>query len=131
MEKSVGSRSVFYCPSNPRDRTPSQWWPYSSGTIAVTYQFPFLLKESRWLTPCPDYGSLRPGHVLAADYLGAVSDAPPTQAVAWNHRRSADGSPVGMNMLYGDGRVEWGDRTKGWVRYGRSAGPFDWFYSKD
>jgi prepilin-type N-terminal cleavage/methylation domain-containing protein len=131
MEKATGSRDIYYCPAHPQDRTPATWWPYSSGTIAATYQFPFLLKESLWLIPRPKYHSLGATHVLAADYLGAVPDAPPTQPVAWNHRRSPDGSPVGMNMLYGDGRVEWRDRSNGWVRYGRSGGPIDWFYSKD
>ena len=131
MEQYAGSREIYYCPANPEDRVASQWWPYRSGTVAATYQFPFLLKESLWLVPRPEYRFLGAGHLLAADYLGTTPDAPPTRPVAWNHRRSTDGSPVGMNMLYGDGRVEWRDRGNGWVRYGRSGGPTDWLYVKD
>src|SRR4051812_6630702 len=51
MEHYAGAREVFYCPANYQHRTPEEWWPWQTGTIATTYQFPFLLKQSMWLVP--------------------------------------------------------------------------------
>ena len=34
-----------------------------------------------------------------------------------------------MNELFGDGHVQWQDRSAGWVLYGRSGGPLDWYYA--
>jgi hypothetical protein len=127
MEEYAKSREIFYCPANYQERSPDQWWPYGSGTIAVTYQFPFWLKSSLWLIPYPDYRRLTSDRLLACDYLG--TDTVPTKPLAWNHKLSPDGSPVGMNELFGDGHVEWCDRTNGWVLYGRSGGPIDWYYA--
>jgi hypothetical protein len=128
MQDYAGSRDVYYCPANYEQRTPARWWPYGSGTVAATYQFPFLLKHSLWLIPCPDYRRLTPDRVLAADYLG--TDTTPDRPLAWNHRRCANGEPVGMSMLFGDGHVLWRDRSYGWVLYGRSGGPIDWYWAK-
>jgi prepilin-type processing-associated H-X9-DG protein len=128
MQSAAGSRDVYYCPGNYQQRTARDWWPYVSGTIAATYQFPFWLKDSRWLIPKPQYKKMSPDVVLAADYLG--SDIAVTKPRAWNHRLSSDGSPLGMNLLMGDGHVEWRDRRGGWVLYGRSTGPIDWYYAQ-
>lgn len=121
------SPEIFYCPANYQQRSASVWWPYMTGTVAATYQFPFWLKDSMWVVPYPDYRRLTPDRLLAADYLG--TDANPTRPLAWNHPRAPDGAPVGMNELFGDGHVEWLDQSAGWVLYGRSGGPVDWYYA--
>jgi hypothetical protein len=128
MQSLAGSREVFYCPGNYDERTPAGWWPYASGTVAATYQFPFLLKPSLWQVRRYDYDRLKPDAVLAADYLG--SDVSPSAPLAWNHERAGDGAPSGMNELFGDGRVEWRSGTGGWVLWGRSGGPMNWYLAK-
>ena len=131
MERYTKSRTVYYCPDNFEMRTASQWWPYHSGTIAITYQMPFLLHEALWLIPYPAYHHPRADQVWAADYLGTRALTSPRRPLVWNHRRQADGAPAGMNMLYSDGHVRWIARPRFWTLYGRSAGPIDWYYAKD
>jgi len=128
MQLAAGSRDVFYCPGNYQSRTPDEWWPFSSGTIAITYQFPFWLKSSCWLVPPPDYRYPTSEAVIAADYLG--TDTTPAAPLAWNHKLSADGSPCGMNMLFGDSHVEWRSHARGWLLWGRSNGPLDWYWAQ-
>ena len=86
MERYTHSRDVFYCPANCQERTAAEWWPYFTGTVAVTYQFPFWLKRTMWLVPYPDYSRLTPDTLLACDYLG--TNAQPNMPLAWNHKRS-------------------------------------------
>lgn len=124
----VGSKDLFYCPGNFQNRTAREWWPYFSGTIAVTYQFPFFLKNTLWQVTPFDYKRSDPDAVLAADYLG--SDTLVYAPRAWNHQLSSDGSPKGMNMLFCDGRVEWRDHQAGWVLWGRSLGPINWYLAR-
>jgi prepilin-type N-terminal cleavage/methylation domain-containing protein/prepilin-type processing-associated H-X9-DG protein len=128
MRAMTGSRDVFYCPGNYQERTASEWWPFASGTIAVTYQFPFWLKPSCWLISRPDYNRPASDAVVAADYLGSTTG--PTLPLAWNHKLGRDGSPQGMNLLFGDGHVEWRGQSGGWVAWGRSNGPVDWYWAK-
>ncbi|QOV88538.1 type II secretion system protein [Humisphaera borealis] len=125
MEKYAESRDVFYCPGNYQRRTPSEWWTFQSGTIAATYQFPFWLKSSYWLVKVPDYRRPNGDAVIAADYLG--TDTTPAAPLAWNHDRPDGQSPEGMNMLFGDNRVEWRNKARGWMLWGRSNGPIDWY----
>lgn len=127
MERYCHRRDIFYCPSNAQGRDASTWWPYTSGTIAVTYQFPFWLKASMWSIPRPDYGQLVPERLLACDVL--ASDTAPSSPILWNHARASDGTPIGMNELYGDGHVQWIDHSNGWVPWGQSGGPLNWYYA--
>jgi hypothetical protein len=128
MQEAAGSRDIYYCPANFQSRTAREWWPYVSGTIAITYQFPFWLKDTCWLVPMPNYARMDPEVVLATDYLG--SNPGGTSALAWNHKKSSDGWPAGMNLLLGDGHVEWRDHRGGYTAWGRSAGPIDWFWAQ-
>ena len=129
MLKFCGPKSIFYCPDNPEDRGPGNWWPWRTGTIAVTYQFPFWMnKEIAWQIEYPDYRRLASDRVLAADVL-ATSDGV-SHILEWNHRLDRNGTPVGMNMLFGDGRVEWNNGSKGWVMYGWYEGQTFWHYAQ-
>jgi prepilin-type processing-associated H-X9-DG protein len=128
MESAAGSRSIYYCPGNYQERSAQQWWPYPSGTVAVTYQFPFLLRSSLWQTRVYDYRRVAPDAVLAADYLG--SDTRPEAPLAWNHTLDKTGAPRGMNVLLGDGHVEWRTAAAGWVLWGRSGGPINWYLAR-
>src|SRR3954451_7302010 len=67
MEKYIGPRQVLYCPANTLDRNPEKWWPYTTGTIAGTYQYPFWLDKTMWMIDMPDYRKLTSDRVLAAD----------------------------------------------------------------
>jgi hypothetical protein len=127
LELAAGTRDIYYCPGNFQNRTAREWWPYMSGTIAVTYQFPFWLKDTCWLIPILNYRQSDPEAVLAADFLGSNPGGP--EALVWNHKRRSDGWPVGMNMLLSDGHVEWRDYRRGFLAWGRSAGPIDWYWA--
>ena len=121
----------MYCPANSLDRTPERWWPYTTGTIAGTYQYPFLLAPLFWMIDRPDYRRLSSDRILAADYLGvAVSDDAQIHVVAWNHEKTQDGSPRGMNMLFGDGRIEWRATERGWQMWGVGIAGVYWFIAK-
>jgi prepilin-type processing-associated H-X9-DG protein len=129
MEKYTKSRAIFYCPVNSLGRNVQTWWPYTSGTIAGTYQYPFWLSSDEWVIPYPDYRKLTSDRILASDYLGATMD---NQAhlyvVAWNHEKLQDGSPVGMNTLFADGHVQWHPSNLGWQVYGVGFDGVYWFY---
>jgi prepilin-type N-terminal cleavage/methylation domain-containing protein len=130
MEQFVGDRSVLYCPVSGL-RNQGEWWPNASGTIAGTYQYPFWLHPNLWMIPRPDYRHPKADQVIAADYLGvALTSASTVQIVAWNHEIISDGSPRGMNMLYGDHHVEWHPTEKGWQLYGFSVGLIFWYWGK-
>jgi prepilin-type N-terminal cleavage/methylation domain-containing protein len=127
MLKYCGPKEIFYCPNN-LDREPGKWWPYTSGTIAVTYQFPFWLKASSWLVEKPNYDRLKSDRLLAADALASSDGA--HHVVEQNHpRRGGDGA-AGMNLLFGDGRVEWNDGRGGYVAYGWYEGLVFWHYAQ-
>jgi prepilin-type N-terminal cleavage/methylation domain-containing protein/prepilin-type processing-associated H-X9-DG protein len=129
MEKYCGSRSVLYCPANSIERDKDR--VFESGSLAGTYQYPFWLDKSRWMIPYPDYRRLTSERILAADYLGVVlTFEGDLQIAAWNHEKTADGSPRGMNMLFGDGHVEWRTTQMGWQIYGVSLWDIYWFYAK-
>jgi prepilin-type N-terminal cleavage/methylation domain-containing protein/prepilin-type processing-associated H-X9-DG protein len=131
MEKYVGSRSVLYCPANTLERNPENWWPYSSGTIAGTYQYPFWLIKLFWMIDMPDYRRLTNERILATDYLGVIAtNDTDIRVVAWNHEKTGDGSPRGMNMLYGDGHVTWHPTHNGWQMWGVGIAGVYWFYGK-
>lgn len=131
MQRYVKSRAVFYCPANSLRRTVDSWWPYTSGTIAGSYQYPFWLNSYEWLIPYPNYQRLTSDTILAADYLGAMLDYNDhLNVVAWNHEKLPDGSPCGMNMLYGDGHVQWHASNYGFQVYGGGFENVYWFYSK-
>ena len=123
---------MLYCPANTLDRTVENWWPFKwSGTIAGTYQYPFWLNQYMWMIARPDYHKLTSQRILAADYLGvAVDDNLEVKIVAWNHEKTPDGSPRGMNMLFGDGHVEWRTTHNGWQMWGSSIGNIYWFWAK-
>jgi prepilin-type N-terminal cleavage/methylation domain-containing protein/prepilin-type processing-associated H-X9-DG protein len=130
MEKYVGSKRVLYCPANSVGRDLENWWPYQSGTIAGTYQYPFWLADPYWVIPIPDYRRLTTDRVLAADYLGCqMTDDGVVHVVAWNHEQLPDGSPRGMNMLFGDGHVEWRRSENRWVMWGFTFGNIYWFWA--
>ena len=128
MVKYIGPPITFYCPESFDDRNPANWWPYNSGTIAVTYQFPFWLVKDSWVIEYPDYKRLHADRVLAADAL-ATSDGV-AHVIEWNHRLDKNKTPVGMNMLRGDGRVEWSNGSKGWVLYGWYGAAVYWHYAQ-
>jgi type II secretory pathway pseudopilin PulG len=67
MLKYIGPKEIFYCPSGHQDRTPGIWWPYQTGTIATTYQFPFWFTKNQWRIAYPDYRRLRSELFLAGD----------------------------------------------------------------
>ncbi len=115
MIKYCGPKSIFFCPESFADRTPETWWPYQTGTIAVTYQFPFWLDPLTWQIDYPDYRRLTADKVLACDLLCTSDGA--KNVLEWNHRLDKNGTPVGMNVLFGDGRVQWNTGSKGWVQY--------------
>jgi prepilin-type processing-associated H-X9-DG protein/prepilin-type N-terminal cleavage/methylation domain-containing protein len=131
MEKYAGSKKIFYCPSNSIGRDVDNWWPYAeSGTIASNYQFPFWLEDNLWMIPKPDYRRLTTDRVLAADYLGVILDFDSViHIVAWNHEKIQDGSPRGMNMLFGDGHVEWRRSENRWKLWGGSWAFVYWFWA--
>jgi prepilin-type processing-associated H-X9-DG protein len=130
MEQYVGSRQVLYCPANTLSRNVESWWPYTSGTIAGTYQYPFWLRNSLWMIAKPDYQKLTSDRLLAADYLGViVTSDTQVHVVAWNHELMPDGAPAGMNMLFGDGHVEWRRSENRWQVYGFGGAFVYWFYA--
>jgi prepilin-type N-terminal cleavage/methylation domain-containing protein/prepilin-type processing-associated H-X9-DG protein len=128
MIKYCGPKSLLYCPDNFEDRDPGTWWPYQTGSIAVTYQFPFWLIPDSWVIEYPDYKRLHADRVLAADAL-ATSDGV-GHIIEWNHRKDKNGTPMGMNMLFGDGRVEWNKGSNGWVLYGWYGAAVYWHYAQ-
>ena len=128
MLKSIGPKEIFYCPANPEYRDAGTLWPYSTGTIAVTYQFPFWLNREAWLIEYPNYQRLHVERVLAADVL-ASSDGY-NQIVMHNHTHRQHHAPAGMNMLFGDGHVQWHDGSMGWVAYGWFEGQVFWHYAQ-
>jgi prepilin-type N-terminal cleavage/methylation domain-containing protein len=128
MTKYIGPPSTFYCPENFEDRDARHWWPWKTGSIAVTYQFPFWLTRDAWVIEYPDYKRLHAERLLAADAL-ATSDGV-AHVIEWNHRLDKNKTPVGMNMLFGDGRVEWNAGSRGWVLYGWYAGAVYWHYAQ-
>jgi prepilin-type N-terminal cleavage/methylation domain-containing protein/prepilin-type processing-associated H-X9-DG protein len=131
MEKYAGSRAIYYCPANTLGRDADHWWPFESGTVASTYQFPFWLEEGMWLIPKPDYRKLSVDKILATDYLGVVmDDSAQIHVVAWNHEQLQDHSPRGMNLLFGDGHVEWRRSENRWQMYGFSWAQIYWFWAK-
>lgn len=126
MLKYCGSKSIFYCPEGYQQRTPGGWWPYSTGTIAVTYQFPFWAEKTQWLIAYPDYRRLTSDRVLAMDILNTSDGV--RNIVEFNHRLTRTRVPVGMNVLYGDGHVTWNTAQQGWVRYCYNGQIF-WHYA--
>lgn len=135
MEKYAGSgnRNVLYCPSNTLGRNPENWWPNrDSGTICGNYQYPFWLDAQMWMIPKPDYRKLTSDRILATDYMGATLDFEGViHVIAWNHERIPDGSPRGMNVLGGDGHVEWRKTENRWQLWGTSFEQIIyWFYAK-
>src|SRR5688500_10480617 len=73
MLKYCGPKEIFYCPEGWEDRGPQNWWPFQTGTIAATYQFPFWLTREAWAIEFPEYRRLAADRLLAADAL-ATSD---------------------------------------------------------
>jgi prepilin-type processing-associated H-X9-DG protein len=127
--KYCSSKQILYCPDNPENRDPSNWWPYLTGTIAVTYQFPFWLnRDHSWQIEYPDYKRLSSDRLIAADIL-ATSDGV-SHVVEFNHRLDKNGTPVGMNMLFGDGHVDWNGGSRGWVAYAWFGGQVWWHYAQ-
>ena len=128
MTKYIGPPATFYCPENFEDRDARHWWPWKTGTIAATYQFPFWLTKDSWVIEYPDYRRLHADRVLAADAL-ATSDGA-AHVIEWNHRLDKNRAPVGMNMLFGDGRVVWNGASNGWVLYSWYGGAVYWHYAQ-
>jgi hypothetical protein len=127
MLKHCGPKPIFYCPDNPENRDAGAWWPFRSGTIAVTYQFPFWMTPQSWLIAYPDYRRLHADRVLSGDYV--VSSDGLKQVIAANHVNSK-GIPRGMNILFGDGRVVWNDARGGWVTYAVYDAREYWHYAQ-
>ena len=128
MLKYCGQKEIFYCPEGWEDRHPADWWPFRTGTTSVTYQFPFWLSPYAWAIERPDYRRLAVDRVLAADAL-ATSDGI-NNLLEFNHRLNRNGGPVGMNMLFGDGHVQWIDGSRGWVMYGWYGATVYWHYAQ-
>lgn len=127
MLRYCGPKEIFYCPSGSEDRDPGAWWPFRSGTIAATYQFPFWLTSEAWLIEFPDYRRLHADRVLAADCLASSDGA---NAVVMHNHGHAHHGPTGMNILFGDGRVQWVDGSRGYVCYGWYEGQVFWHYAQ-
>ena len=127
MVKYCGPKQIFFCPSDPESRDPGTWWPYTSGTIAVTYQFPFWLNPSAWMIEYPDYRRLHADRVLAADCLASSDGA---NTIVMHNHSSRHHIPTGMNILFGDGRVQWVDGSRGYVNYGWYEGQVFWHYAQ-
>lgn len=127
MERYAGSRDVYYCPSGWQQRSAKDWWPYGTGTIASTYQFPFLLGQNLWWLSYPDWKRMKSDTLIAADILSTTDGV--NQILVFNHTLNSDLSPKGMNELFGDGHVEWNDGRGGWDIYGVSAGQIFWHYA--
>ena len=129
MLKYCGPKQILYCPDNFEDRGPATWWPYRTGTIAVTYQFPFWFsRDYAWQIEYPDYKRLASDRLLAADIL-ATSDGV-SHVLEFNHRLDKNGTPAGMNMLFGDGHVDWNSGSNGWVAYAWYGGNVWWHYAQ-
>jgi prepilin-type processing-associated H-X9-DG protein len=128
MQQYCGSRAVFYCPANSQQRTAEGWWPYRTGTVAGTYQFPFLMNQFLWWIEYPNFKNLASDRLLAADCL-ATSDGVST-ILMYNHNLDSTGQPKGMNLLFGDGHVQWQDNSGGFVLYTMSAGMVFWHYAQ-
>ena len=128
MVKYCGPKEIFYCPEGWQNRGPGDWWTWHTGTIAVTYQFPFWLTRYQWMIRYPDYRRLTSARVLAADTLATTDGI--NKVVMYNHRGHPGGGPLGMNVLYGDGRVEWNKGSRGWVAYGWYGGVMYWHYAQ-
>ena len=75
----------------------------------------------------PDYNRLPPNCVLAADAL-ATADGSAT-ILMYNHSLDRAGQPQGMNLLLGDGHVQWQDNSGGFELYFMSAGQIFWHYA--
>lgn len=127
MLKYCASKAIFYCPENAELRDAGSWWPYRTGTIAATYQFPFLLTPYGWQIEYPNYRRLTSDRLLAADAL-ATSDGE-KNIVEYNHRMTRAKVPAGMNELFGDGHVSWRDGSRGWVLWGWYGGTVYWHYA--
>ena len=130
FEQLAGSKEHLYCPSNFQDRTPETHWPNSTNTISITYQMPFILEPGQWSIPYPNFENLDPRAVLASDARGAsnASGGDPANPSLYNHSLTATG-PNGMNMLRGDGSVNWSNAAGGWVAFGESISWGPWFYA--
>jgi prepilin-type N-terminal cleavage/methylation domain-containing protein/prepilin-type processing-associated H-X9-DG protein len=128
MERYAGSRDVYYCPSNFQDRTAAEWWPYRTGTIAASYQFMFWMDPSAVWTEKQDYKRLTSTLLLAADALASSDGA--TKIVFFNHELDQEGQPKGMNLLFGDGHVQWQDNGNGFVHWTSSVGRTFWHYAQ-
>ena len=128
MLKYGGSKQIYYCPDNPEDRNPGTWWPYRTGTVAATYQFPFWMNEASWFIEYPDYRRLSSERFLAGD-ICASSDGS-TRVIEANHVNQRNGLPRGQNMLFGDGHVVWNDASKGWVLYAWFGAVEFWHYAQ-
>jgi prepilin-type N-terminal cleavage/methylation domain-containing protein len=128
MLKYCGPKPLFYCPEGWMQRDAGAWWPYSTGTIAVTYQFPFWLNPNAWIIVYPNYRRLTSDRLLAADILAA--DPNGVHVEQSNHRMTKAGWPVGMNELFGDGHVEWKDGSNRWVQYGSYGGAVTWHFAQ-
>ncbi len=126
MLKYCGPKPLFYCPEGWMQRDAGAWWPFTTGTIAVTYQFPFWLDPNSWFIVLPNYRRLTSDRLLACDAVSTSDGA--FHMLQFNHRASASGLPVGMNELFGDGHVEWKDGSRGWVNYGLGGGAIYWHY---
>jgi hypothetical protein len=70
MTKYIGPNTIFYCPENFEDRDARHWWPWKTGTISVTYQFPFWLTRDSWVIEYPDYKRLHADRVLSRRCAG-------------------------------------------------------------
>src|SRR5204862_1963094 len=124
-----GSKQILDGPDNPENRDASNWWPYRTGTIAITYQFPFWFsRDIAWQIEYPDYKRLASDRLLAADIL-ATSDGV-SHVVEFNHRLDKNGTPAGMNMLFGDGHVDWNSGSRGWVMYAWYGRSVSWHYAQ-
>lgn len=120
------SKDVWFCPANYQQRTAQQWWPSpSSAVIATTYQYLHWLHKGSWAMDKPSYRRLRSDLVIGSDYLAAY-DPTAQRLRVWNHyeRRGVEG----MNILYGDGHVDWVRRDAGVTRFARVGGEsLHWF----
>ena len=132
-----GKSDMFYCPENFDGRTASGWWPNpDNGDVSITYLMLYWLPETTspagWKVEKPPLEDFVEDSttVFSADYLGTGGGTPPDggNLRVYNHKLRGPGdSPEGMNIVFGDGHVEWFKADPDTWTHVSSHGYLRWF----